>query len=442
MKSSLVAIPAIFLFTAATAADWPNFQGPNRDGTSSETGLNLQDWGDDGPPQLWDLRLNEGWGGAAISGEEVFLVDRDLGETDKLICLSLSDGNEKWHFEFDYAGKLPFHGSRGVPLVENDAVYFIGGFGQVFRINRETHEPDWMLSIQDEFGAEPPKWGWAQSVVISGDTLIVPAMSEEVGLIGLDKKTGKEKWRTEGFGNSHSTPTILNLHGVEQAVFVAVLRDGKAGTGTTISVKPDTGEVLWKTDLYYNDIPIPFPTKVTEELVFLTGGYEDGSCMIRVKDDWTVEKVFDMTQGTQVHPPFVIGEHIYFLANENANHKGEARKTGGLACMTFDGEILWNTGDDPFMGRGNMILVDGHLLIQDGEVGYLRSVVPSPEGYKEVAFADVFGKKQEVDEDLAKQENREVKKMPEFKFWSPMALSNGRLIVRGQDRMICLDLRK
>src|SRR5690606_23055004 len=111
-------------------------------------------------------------------------------------------------------------------------------------------------------------------------------------------------------------------------------------------------------------------------------------------------------------------------------------------CMTFDGEILWNTGDEPFMGRGNMIFVDGHLLIQDGEVGYLRSVLPSPEGYKEVAIADVFSKKQEVDEQLAKQENRDVKKVPDFKFWSPMALSNGKLIVRGQDRMICLDLRK
>lgn len=439
-------LPAILLSailaTTASAADWPNFQGPNRDGTSSETGLNLEGWGEDGLPQLWDIELNEGWGGAAVSGDEVFLVDRDLGETDKLICLSLEDGNEKWHFEFDYAGKLSFHGSRGVPLIEDDAVYFIGGFGQVFRINRETHEPDWMISIQDEYKAEPPKWGWAQSAVVSGDILIVPAMSEDVGLIGLDKKTGEEKWRTEGFGDSHSNPTILNLHGVEQAVFVATMRDGDAGTGTTISVKPDTGEVLWKTDLYFNKIPIPFPTKVTEELVFLTGGYGNGSCMIRVTDDWKVEKVFDMTQGTQVHPPFVIGEHIYFLANENDNHKGEARETGGLTCITFDGEILWNTGDDPFMGRGNMIYVDGHLLIQDGEVGYLRSVVPSPEGYNQVAMADVFGKKEEVDEQLAKQENRDVKKIPDFKFWSPMALSNGKLIVRGQDRMICLDLRK
>ena len=88
-----------------------------------------------------------------------------------------------------------------------------------------------------------------------------------------------------------------------------------------------------------------------------------------------------------------------------------------------------------------MIFVDGHLLIQDGEVGYLRSVKPSSEGYEEVALYDVFGKKAEVDEQIAKQEGRAVIKMPDFKYWSPMALSNGRLIMRGQDHLKCLDLR-
>lgn len=445
MKFQLLSLSLAASFVAtAISADWPQFQGPNRDGTSPETGLNLASWTAPGPPLLWTKELDEGWGGAAIKGEEVFLVDRELGETDKLFCLALEDGTEKWSFSFEYPGKLPHPGSRGVPLVEDDAVYFVGGFGQVFRVDRKTHEQDWMVSIQDEYGAEPPKWGWAQSPLVVGDILVVPAMSEDVGLVGLDKKTGEEKWRTEGFGNSHSTPTLLTLQGVEQVVFVATMREDGEKKGTTISVVPESGEVLWKTELYFNSIPIPFPTKVTEELVFLTGGYEDGSCMVRVEKDgdaWSVEKVFDMEQGTQVHQPFVIGDHIYFLANENANHNGEARRTGGLTCMTFDGDILWNTGDKPFMGRGNMIFVDGHLLIQDGEVGYLRTVLPSPQGYREVSQADVFDKKKEVDEQIAKQSRREVVKMPDFKYWSPMALSDGRLIVRGQDTMKCLDLR-
>lgn len=439
------ALLLLFTFTGIAAADdWPQFQGPARTGVSSATGLNLSSWKVDAPQVLWEKDLNEGFGGAAIAGGEVFLVDCDPGERDKLLCLSLEDGTEKWQFSHEVAGTLPHPGSRGVPLVEVDAVYFIGGFGQVFRVNRTSHEADWMVSMQDQYGAMPPKWGWAQSVVKVGDVIIVPAMAAEAGLIGLDSKTGKEIWKTEGFGDSHSTPTVMTLHGVEQAIFVATKRDGGVNLGTTISVEPKSGKVLWKTDAYFNKIPIPFPTKVTEDLVFLTGGYGDGSCMIKVtKEDekWNVEKVFTLKQGTQIHPPFVIGKHLYLLANENDNHNGVARKTGGLMCLDLAGKTIWQTGAEPYMGRGNMIFVDGHLLIQDGEVGYLRSVKPSPKGYEEVAMTDVFGKKTEVDEQIAKQAGKEVIKMPDFKYWSPMALADGRLIMRGQDKLKCLDLR-
>lgn len=444
MKNSLLLLTFLALTGSSFADDWPQFQGPWRNGVSPATDLNLTKWKADAPPVVWEKVLNEGFGGAAIVGGEVFLVDRDLGERDKLLCLSIEDGSEKWSFSYDFAGKLPFPGSRGVPLVDEEAVYFIGGFGQVFRVNRTTHKADWMVSIQDNYGAAPPKWGWAQSVIQVGDVIIVPAMAAEAGLIGLDSKTGAELWKTDGFGDSHSTPTVLTLHGVEQAVFVATKRDGDLNLGTTISVEPTSGKVLWKTDAYFNKIPIPFPTKVTEELVFLTGGYGDGSCMIKVTKDgenWNVEKVFALKQGTQIHPPFVIGEHIYLLANENDNHNGEARKTGGLMCLDFKGNTIWQTGDQPFMGRGNMILVDGHLLIQDGEVGYLRSVKPSPKGYEELAVTDVFGKKAEVDAQIAKQTGKAVIKMPDFKYWSPMALADGRLIMRGQDKLKCLDLR-
>ncbi|MEM6279345.1 MAG: PQQ-binding-like beta-propeller repeat protein [Verrucomicrobiota bacterium] len=448
MKSSSLALIVTSLFVSGLVADdWPQFQGPDRIGISPAEGLNLTGWDSNPPEILWEKELNNGFGGASISGEEVFIVDRDIGERDRLLCLSLEDGATKWEFSYDYQGKLSFPGSRGVPLVEEDAVYYISGFGQVFRINRETHEPDWMVSMREEYGAEDgtPKWGWAQSPVVVGDILIVPAHSDSAGLVGIDKNSGEIQWETEGFGNSHSTPTVMTLQGVEQVVFIATQRDDNdSGVGTTISLLPESGEVLWKTDVYFNKIPIPFPSKVTEELVFLTGGYENGSCMIKVKKnegkEWDIEKVFDMTQGTQIHPPFVIDEYIYFLANENANHKGEARTTGGLMCMDFEGNIQWQTGDQPFMGRGNMILVEGHLLIQDGEVGYLRVVEPSPEGYQEVAFFDVFDKKEEVDEQIAKQANRAVKRMPDFQFWSPMALADGHLIVRGQNMVKCLNL--
>lgn len=436
------AAAGLFLAHSLLAGDWAEFQGPNRDGTSDETGLNVS-WGEDGPKILWSKELNEGFGGAAIVGEEVFILDRELGETDMLLCLNLGDGAEKWRFESPHAGRLPQPGSRGVPAVQDDAIYFVGGFGHVHRISRETKKADWTVSVQDKYGSSPPKWGWAQSALLVDDIVVVAAMSPTVGLVGLDKKSGEEVWRTQPFGDSHSNPALLTIDGVEQVTFVAVNREDEEGT--VISVDPASGEVLWITNDYFNKIPIPYPMVVDNNRVWLTGGYECGSAMISVanKDaSWQVKTLFkDETFGTQMHPPFLIDNHIFFLCNENANHKGAARKTGGLACMNLDGKIIWRTGDDPFMGRGGMLHVDGKLLIQDGETGYLRVVEPKIDGYKELAMADIFGKKAEVDEQIAAQEGRETIKMPDFKYWSPMALSNGVLIMRGQDQLKCIDLR-
>ena len=67
-------------------------------------------------------------------------------------------------------------------------------------------------------------------------------------------------------------------------------------------------------------------------------------------------------------------------------------------------------------------------MIQDGENGVLRFVDPSPKEFKVIAESNVFGTDPGSKKDL--------------RFWSPLALSEGKLILRGQDKLICLDLKK
>ena len=60
----------------AFAADWPQFQGPDRSGVSSEKGL-ARTWPEGGPTELWSTNLGEGFSGAAVKDGEVFVVDRN-----------------------------------------------------------------------------------------------------------------------------------------------------------------------------------------------------------------------------------------------------------------------------------------------------------------------------------------------------------------------------
>ncbi|MEX0742647.1 MAG: hypothetical protein WD079_07595, partial [Phycisphaeraceae bacterium] len=90
------------------------------------------------------------------------------------------------------------------------------------------------------------------------------------------------------------------------------------------------------------------------------------------------------------------------------------------------GEIVWRTGEDPNFDRGNVIFADGKLIILDGQNGLLYLVNPTPTGYEEISQTQVF------DPDRPRSNN----------IWAPMALSDGRLIVRDQNELVCLDLRK
>jgi len=310
--------------------------------------------------------------------------------------------------------------------VEKDAVYYITPYGNVFRINRKTHKPDWKFQIKDRYpDANTPRWGYAQSTLVVDDVLIVTPFGDDTGIVGLDKKTGKELWRSESIGSSHSSPTIMNLGGVPQVVLVAT--DGTVLT----SYAPKTGKILWSTDLYRNHIPITIPIQIDDERIFASGGYKAGSKMLRVKKalgGFKVKELWHTKKGTQVHPPLLIDKHLYFLANENANHKAKAkRRTGGLTCMTLDGNAKWNTGNTPFMGRGASLYADGMLIVQDGEKGTLRLIKPSPEKFELLAEANVFGSDEKSKKDL--------------KYWSNLALSNGKLLMRGQNRLLCIKLK-
>ena len=356
-------------------------------------------------------------------------MDREPAKADVLLCLDLETGEERWRYVEEVAGKLSFPGSRNTPTVEGDRVYTIGGFGQVTCLDRQSSRRIWQFAIMKEFGvSRPPNWGYAQSPLIVGEALVACVLSDDVGLVALDKRTGRVLWKTDPVGSSMSQPVYCEIKGVPQILILS-----KDKGGGLASFSPEDGRLLWKSDVYQNRIPIPGPLLVGEDRLFLTGGYETGSVMLRLEgagDAISTREIYRLKGGSQIHPPVVAGKYLYILMNENANYKvrSQREETGGLACLRIeDGSELWRTGNDPFIGRGSMILADGKLIVQDGHNGILRLVGVSPEQYRPLGEANVF-QVRDLDVDL--------------KFWSPLALSDGRLLMRGQNQLLCVDLRQ
>ena len=77
MKREIILLLAvIFLLASCTTptANWNQYLGPDRNATISGTEI-LRSWSDKGPKELWSLPLGEGYGGAAIFGNEVFVLE-------------------------------------------------------------------------------------------------------------------------------------------------------------------------------------------------------------------------------------------------------------------------------------------------------------------------------------------------------------------------------
>lgn len=411
-----IAVAAALLAMPVHAGDWPQYQGPNRTGISDETGI-AREWPEGGPRVLWSHPVGEGFGGPAIAGGKVYVLDRIPNVRDIMRCYDLKSGEQLWESSHAAVGEVSHNGSRTTPTVHEGKVYAVGMTGMMYCIDIETHEPVFIKNLAEDYPTPNLTWGYAQSPIIRGDKLIVAPQSDHGFVVAFDKNTGNEIWASEGLGNpGYSTPVVAKIAGVDQVVMIATGRPGG-----THGLSAEDGSILWHYDGWKCRIPIPFATPLPGDRLFITGEYGAGSAMIRIAKDggsFNVEELYTTDQcGSQIHQPLVIGD--YFYANSNGNSRND-----GMICMSLEGDLRWRTSDMrelPRFERGGLLSVDGLIINLDAKQGTLHLIEPSPEGYRELASTGVVDRNKRA--------------------WAPMAISNGILVVRSQTEMKALDLR-
>src|SRR3954453_13487541 len=97
-------LPCFALFLCAvllTAADWPHWRGPTRDGLTTESsGLKDGKW-DLGKP-LWSGNVGEGSSSPLLVGDGLYGIGHSDGK-DHGVCLDAASGKELW--KTSYAAK-------------------------------------------------------------------------------------------------------------------------------------------------------------------------------------------------------------------------------------------------------------------------------------------------------------------------------------------------
>ena len=400
---------------AGFPGSWPRFRGPNFDNINREKVKLARKWGPEGPPRLWDLEVGEGYAGAAIHKGRVYLIDYDRAkQADVIRCLSAADGREIWRYWYPVKIKRNHGMSRTVPAVTDKYVVTMGPKCHVTCLDAVTGEHKWALDLVREWKSKVPQWYAGQCPLIDGDRAII-APGGDALMLALDCKTGKVIWKTPNprrWRMTHSSiiPMMFKGKGMKEKKMYIY-----CGSGGVAGVSAEDGALLWDTKEWKISIAtVPSPVPVGDDRIFLTGGYNAGSLMLKLTER---NGKIRATSLFRLKPQeFACIQQTPILYE---NHLFGVKYNGQLACCTLEGKVVWTSGAAHKFGLGPFMIADGLILVMNDK-GKLTLAEASTDSYRQLTEARVL-------------EGHDS--------WGPFALAGGRLIARDLTHMVCLAVR-
>jgi len=401
----------VWMAGSTSAGDWPQFRGPARDGISTETGL-LRQWPEGGPKVLWSVDVCQGYAGSAIVGERVFFNDYDEKNKEWLArCLDFKTGSEVWRYKEAKLIRANHGITRTVPAADEKHVFSFDPKCVFHCLDALTGKEIWRKELVQEYKATIPAWYNGQCPLLDGDRVII-ATGGTALLVALEKASGKVVWEApnpDKIPMSHSSVMLAEIGGMKQYLYMTL--------GGCFGISAQDGRQLWFFPWKFN---IAVPTSalhVGDGKIFLTSCYEADGAMIQVKKDgdkFTVEQLFKMAANdwnSEVHTPILFQNHMFAVGK---------KQRGLFTCLDMDGKQVWTSEAKASFGLGSYLLADGMFFVLEGDTGMLRVLEANTKEYRELAKIQVLS-------------GHDV--------WAPMALSNGKLVLRDMTKMVCIDVK-
>jgi len=260
MKSDVrvpVVLALALLLPAAAAlrgSDWPEWRGPARTGTSTETGL-PSSWSPSGENLAWKAPYG-GRSSPVVFGDRLYLqntVGTGAAEQERLLCLNADSGKLLWEHRYNiFTSDVPAHRiAWSSPAVDpaSGNVFAISGNGLVMSLSREG-KLLWERSLAEEFGMWTTHGGRMSSPIVDGNQVIVSGLTFSWGqyaggahrFISFDKSSGQILWVSAPEGRPTDTiyanPFVATVNGVR--MFFSGGSDGAMH-----ALKANTGEPVW-----------------------------------------------------------------------------------------------------------------------------------------------------------------------------------------------------
>jgi outer membrane protein assembly factor BamB len=393
----------------AATAEWGQWAGPNRNFQVAARPI-AETWPEKGPRVVWKRSMPYGSSSVVVDGARLYTMYRD-DDSEVVIAMEADSGKTVWEYKYPAVFLKGMNmntgpGPHATPLIVGDRLYTAGVNGKFHCLNAKTGKVLWTRDLIEEMGGNVMLRGYSNSPLLYRDTVIVMLGGAGHTIAALDLKTGETRWQGGDFGNSQSSPVIINVDGEEQVACVVA----KAVAG----FDPASGKLLWSHphenrggDITSTLIWGP------DNLLFFSGAYQGGSRTLQLSrraDGSTEVKELWFHSQLRVHHSNVmrIGDFVYAPSGDFAGIT--------YVCLNLKtGQIMWRERSMP---RTNALLVGDRAILLD-EDGVVHLAKLAPEGLKVISSFQVL-------DNLA---------------WTPPSIGGTRLYVRDRKSIAAIELK-